>query len=127
MQHMEVPRLGVASELQLQACATATAMPIQAPSVTCATAHSNARSLTHRARDRTLILMDASWILNLLGHNRNSTGDFNVKYNFPSLPFLTSHIKNFPFFSPGLKTTPSNSIILLSRMNSVLTSDSKVI
>ena len=41
-QHMEVPRLGVDSELQLPAYTTATAM-----SETYTTAHSSAVSLTH--------------------------------------------------------------------------------
>ena len=48
-QHMEVPRLEAESELQLPACATATATPDLSPavSVTYATAHGNAGSLTH--------------------------------------------------------------------------------
>ena len=45
MQYMEVPRLGVKSELQLLAYATATAMPVA--SVTHTTAQGNAGSLTH--------------------------------------------------------------------------------
>ena len=47
---MEVPRLGVESELQLPATATATAMQIQATFATYTTAHSNNESLTHWAR-----------------------------------------------------------------------------
>ena len=43
--HMEIPRLGVESELQLPAYTTETAKP--AVCVTYATAHSNAGSLTH--------------------------------------------------------------------------------
>ena len=46
-QHMEVPRLGVESELQLPASTTATATPEGALSATCPTAHGNTRSLTH--------------------------------------------------------------------------------
>ena len=46
MQHVEVPRLGVQSELQLMAYTTATAK--QDLSHVCDTAHSNARSLAHR-------------------------------------------------------------------------------
>ena len=45
---------------------------IQATSVTCATACSNARSLTHWVRPGTHILMDSSRVLNLLSHSRNS-------------------------------------------------------
>ena len=44
LQYMEVPRLGVESELQLPAYATATATPWYA------TAHGNTRSLTHWVR-----------------------------------------------------------------------------
>ena len=46
-QHMEVPRLGVKSELQLPAYATATAMPDL--SRICDLHHGNTRSLTHWA------------------------------------------------------------------------------
>ena len=63
-QHMEVPRLGVESELQLQAYTTATETQDLSPSATYTTAHSNARSLTSlsKARDQTHILMDTSWV-----------------------------------------------------------------
>ena len=59
--HMEVPRLGVESELQLPAYATATATPDLATSVICTTAHGNARSLTYSSR-RGIEPM-SSWIL----------------------------------------------------------------
>ena len=50
-QHMEVPRLGVESELQLLAYATATAKSQQRwIQATYTTAHDNARSLNHWAR-----------------------------------------------------------------------------
>ena len=45
--HMEVPRIGVKSELQLLAYATAQQCQIQATSVTSTRVHGNARSLTH--------------------------------------------------------------------------------
>ena len=45
--HMEVPRLGVESELQLPAYTTATGTQDLRQSVTYTTAHSKARSLTH--------------------------------------------------------------------------------
>ena len=48
--HMEIPRLGVESELQLQAYTTATATRVRAASVTHTTAHGNAGSLTQWAR-----------------------------------------------------------------------------
>ena len=46
-QHMEVPKLGDESELQLPSYATATATRIQDTSATYTTAHGNAGSLTH--------------------------------------------------------------------------------
>ena len=71
---MEVPRRGVDSELQLQACATTTATPDL----------SRIFDLHHsfgphwilnplsEARGRKCVLMDTSWALNLLSPNRNS-------------------------------------------------------
>ena len=62
--HMEVPRLGVKWELQLQVYATATAT--QDPSRLCDLHHSSWQcqilNPLSKARDRTLILMDTSWI-----------------------------------------------------------------
>ena len=64
LRHMEIPRLGVESELQLPACTTATAM--WDPNRVCSLYHS---SRQHRilnplikARNRTLVLMDTSQI-----------------------------------------------------------------
>ena len=54
---MDVPRLGVKSELELP---------------TYANSQSEDGSLTHWARDWTSIPMDTSQILNLLSHNGNS-------------------------------------------------------
>ena len=74
LQHMEVARPGVESELQLPASVTATAMPDS----------SRIYDLHHslqqhwvlnplsKARDQTHILMDTSQFLNLLSHNGNS-------------------------------------------------------
>ena len=47
LRHMEVPRLGAESELQLPAYTTATATRDPSLSVTYTTADGNARSLTH--------------------------------------------------------------------------------
>lgn len=62
--HMEVPRLGVESELQLPAYTTATATPD--PSCVCDLHHSSRQcqilNPLREARDRTLVLMDASQI-----------------------------------------------------------------
>ena len=71
---MEVPRLGVESELQLLATATASATPD--PSHICdlhcsLQQHWSFNPLS-KARDRTLILMDINAVLKLLNHNGNS-------------------------------------------------------
>ena len=63
--HMEVPRLGVESELQLPAYTIATAMPD--PSRDCDLHHSSwqlriLNPLSEEVRDRTRILMDPSWV-----------------------------------------------------------------
>ena len=60
LRHMEVPRLGVKSELQLSACATAT----RDPSRVCDLHHSSQQhqilNPLSEARDQTHVLMDAS-------------------------------------------------------------------
>ena len=58
---MEVPWLGVKSELQLLAYATATATRDGSSSATHTAVHSNTRSLTHRVRPG--IKATFSWIL----------------------------------------------------------------
>ena len=71
---MEIPRLGIKSELQLLAYTTATAMPD--PSCIC----NPPCNLVHHwiinplseARDGTHILMDTSRVLNPLSYIRNS-------------------------------------------------------
>ena len=77
--HMDVPRLRAESELQLPAYTTATALGgggggIRAMFATYTAADSNTGSLTHWSRPgiRTRILLDTSWVLNPLSHNRNS-------------------------------------------------------
>ena len=72
--HMEVPRLGVESELQLSAYATATAMqdPNHNCSLCCSLGQCRVLNPAREARDWTCILMDTSWILNPLSHNGNS-------------------------------------------------------
>ena len=64
VRHMEVPRLGVESELQLPAYTTATAM--QDPSCVCDLHHSSRQGQVlnplGEARDRTCVLTDASQI-----------------------------------------------------------------
>ena len=58
--HMEIPRLEIESEPQLPAYATATATQYQSCVCNLTTAHSNARSLPHRARPEIKPL--SSWI-----------------------------------------------------------------
>ena len=74
LQHMEVPRLRVKSELQLPAYATATATwglccvwDIHRSSWQC-----QILNPLREARDQTHILMDTSWVCTTLSHNGNS-------------------------------------------------------
>ena len=86
LRHMEVPKLGVQSELQLPAYTTATAM--RDPSSLCDLYHSSRwqdqipKPLS-KARDRAQVLMDASQVLNPLSHNRNSCITFERGYRDP--------------------------------------------
>ena len=74
LQHMEIPRLGVISELQLPAYAVATAM--WDPSCICELHHSlQQRKILNplsKAGDLICILMDTSQILNPLSHKGSS-------------------------------------------------------
>ena len=88
---MEVPGLGVKSELQLLAYATALQLRIGATSVTYATACGIAGSLTHsQVRDQTHVLMDTRRVPNPLSHNGNSCHAvlLMVDLRFLSLPKL---------------------------------------
>ena len=86
--HMEVPRLGVQSELQLPAYTTATATPD--PSCIFNLHHSSRQcqilNLLSGARDWTRILMDTSWIC----FHWATTGTPMILYfqNFINLIFL---------------------------------------
>ena len=75
--------LGTEWELQLLACAKATATQDPNVSATYATAHGNTGSFNpqSRARDQTRILMDTGWVLNPLSHNGNS---LMISIGFPS-------------------------------------------
>ena len=74
--HMEVPRLGVKSELQLPAYTTATAMRNLSP--VCNIYHSlwQCQILNPLSEDWTHIHMVTSWVHNPLSHNRNSPKEF---------------------------------------------------
>ena len=90
--HMEVPWLGVELELQLLAYTTATATPD--PSHICVLYHSLQQcqilNPLDKARDRTLILMDTSQVLNPLSHNGNSTYNYNIIFLLFSLASPTA-------------------------------------
>lgn len=73
--HIEVPRLGVASELQLSAYSTATAT--WDPSCICDLCGRLPRSLTHLARPQINPTLSYQFI-NLMSHNGNSTFLFNI-------------------------------------------------
>ena len=79
LQHMDVARLGVKSELQLPAYTTA----MQDLNHICDLYHSSQQSQIlnpwSKARDQTCILMITSWVLNLLNHNRNSHNEFLIQ------------------------------------------------
>ena len=85
LQHMEVPRLGVKSELQLPAYATVKAMETQVQSGICNLHHScDTSSLTHwlRPGNQTQIHLHTSWILNPLSHNGNPLNKFFLQLLF---------------------------------------------
>ena len=79
--HMEVPRLGFKSGLQLPDTVTAAAPATPDLSCICDLHHSlrQHRILNPlgKARDQTHILMDTSRVLNPLSHNRNSYNAFS--------------------------------------------------
>ena len=69
---MDVPRLGVGSELQLPAYATATTLDLSRICyLHCSLQQRQVLNLLHKARDRTHILRDTSWVLTPLSHKRN--------------------------------------------------------
>ena len=83
VQHMEVPRLGVRSELQLSAYATATAT--SDPRHICNLHHHSQQhqilNPLSEARDQTHILMDINQICNLLSHKKNSIKKYLLTMN----------------------------------------------
>ena len=87
LQCMEVPRLGVKSELQPPVYTTATTDPSHICSVRYSLWQRQIINPPIEARDRTLILMDTKYILNLLSHNGNSS-----QSGFESLIHLFAHL-----------------------------------
>ena len=89
LQHTEVSRLGVQLELQLQAYTTATAT--QGPScicdLHCIWQQCPILNPLSKARDRTHIFMDTSWILHLLSHNGNSCTTYFIQGTWASPDF----------------------------------------
>ena len=83
LRHIEFPRLGVKSHLQLPAYITGTAT--SDPSHVCSLHHSSRQGQTlnplSEASDGTHILMDTSRALNPLNHNRNSQYFNNSNYS----------------------------------------------
>ena len=72
LQPMEVPRLGVKSELQLPTYTTATADLSCICDLCCSLRQCQILNPLSEARDRSHILMGSSWVLNSQSHNKNS-------------------------------------------------------
>ena len=68
--HMEVSRLGV--EMELQPTATVTQDLSRAFCLPYSPQQQRILNPISKARDRTCIFMDTSWVCNLMNHNRNS-------------------------------------------------------
>ena len=142
---MEDSRLRVKLQLQLLAYTTATAT--QNLSQVCKTHHSSQQrrilNPLSKARDRTQILVDTRWVLNLLNHNRNSKKQtFWLRFNVdPATHVKESSLnaqlkKCWPTCNPTTTSSinteqsqpPENSLLLLpsntciSRVNPRLTS-----
>ena len=113
LQHMEVLRLGVESELQLLAYTIAMAMldPSHICDLHLSLQQCQILNLLSKARDRTLILIDTSQVLNPLSHNGLSWKFFfrlnirpvffyflspHVNYNF-TLSYITNLIFRYHF------------------------------
>ena len=69
---MEVPRVGVKTELQLPAYTTATATPDHICKLPFSSGQCQILNPLSKARDQTSIFVDTSQVLNMLSHNRNS-------------------------------------------------------
>ena len=104
LQHTEVPRLGVESELLHWPTSQPQQHRIQATPVTYTTAHSNAGSLTHGARPG--MEPASSWILVPLSHEGNSPDTLTA-----SVPTcLTPSGQHLHLFAPGLSLCAWNQL-----------------
>ena len=90
--HTEVLRLGAESELQLLACAIAMPDLSQVCEVRFRLWQCQILNPLSKSRDRTYILMDTSWALNLLIHNRNSLIVSKLKYSCHITQFQVCNI-----------------------------------
>ena len=86
---MDVPRLGVESELQLPSCTTAIATWDLSCifDLHCSLWQHWIINLLSEDRDQTCILMDTSLVLNLLSHYRKSLDKF-LNLPLPTFPHL---------------------------------------
>ena len=98
LRHMEVPRLGVETELQLLVYTIATATPDLSHLCDLCSSLWQRRILNPRSktRDWICIFMDSSWVLNPLSHNGNSRkvcllDSNNIVENFKRSEWIKSH------------------------------------
>ena len=104
LQHMQVPGLGVESELQLWAYTTVKEMTDL--SHTCNLYHSSLQpwilNLLRKARDQTCIPTATSWVFSLLSHNGNChVGVLKSAMVGVMYPLDVSTCWNSMLFSPG--------------------------
>ena len=113
MQHMEVPRPEVKSELQLPGCATATVMPDPSPicDPCCSLWQCQIRNTMSEPRDWTASSQGHHWVLNPLSHNGNSKlNNFRCVWVLSKRSGL-SDVRNL-LFSFRSATTPLKTIFL---------------
>ena len=90
---MEIPRLGVKSELQLSAYAPGTAMQNEATSATYTTSPGEQDPYPlSEARDQICILMDMMYVYNPLSHNGNSSILLYFLQSFIIIIIIISHL-----------------------------------
>ena len=113
--HMEVPRLEVKSELQLPGNATATVTWDQSCVCNLTTAHGNAGYPTpwalSKARDRTHVLMDTSWISFHCATKGIPEKDISYHESFQYSNILTKKKILMGFFQNSLANLTSKLII----------------